>query len=203
LTSSDHNVPTRTEPGRGLRARILQTAIELFATHGYGATSMRAIVEAVGCTKPALYYHFGSKAELFVEVHRTVQGQVRAAFVSLPRGDGPLALRLERFIATLLDAAVEDPFAARLLLTATHRPEQGQPEVDLESLHSHNLAHLSNVLQQGQEHGEIRTDLSAVYLSDFLLGMVHHRALGLLRGEVPPPGISQQIIDVFIHGARS
>ena len=81
--------------------------------------------------------------------------------------------------------------------------EQGQPEVDLESLHSHNLAHLSGVLHHGQKQGEIRTDLSAEALSDFLLGMVHHRALALLRGEAPPPGISRQIIDVFIHGARS
>ncbi len=203
MTSSHPSPPPRAEPRGGLRARILQAAIELFATHGYGATSMRAIVEAVGCTKPALYYHFGSKAELFVEVHRTVQGRVREAFASLPEGNDPLPLRLERFIATLLDAAVEDPSAARLLLTATHRPEQGQPEVDLESLHSHNLAHLSGVLHHGQKQGEIRMDLSAEALSDFLLGMVHHRALGLLRGEAPPPEISRQIIDVFIHGARS
>ena len=89
------NAPNHTEPSASdLRVRILLAAIDLFATHGYGATSIRAIVEAVGCTKPALYYHFGSKAALFVEVHRTVQNQVREAFAAMPWGAEPIEIRL-------------------------------------------------------------------------------------------------------------
>ncbi|MCZ7604498.1 MAG: TetR/AcrR family transcriptional regulator [Planctomycetota bacterium] len=40
---------------------ILREAAALFATRGYDAVSVREIVEASGVTKPALYYHFGSK----------------------------------------------------------------------------------------------------------------------------------------------
>jgi AcrR family transcriptional regulator len=174
----------------------------MFATHGYGATSMRAVVETVGCTKPALYYHFGSKAELFIEVHNDVLAMVKEVFGTLPGVRGPMDGRLEGFVSALLEAAIADPLRARLLLTAAHRPEQGQPEVDLQSFHQDNLTHLGEVLQEGQDSGEIRTDLSATDLAEVLLGMVHHRALGLLIGRTPPPGISRQIVDVFINGAR-
>jgi len=186
-----------------LRVRILLVAIERFATHGYGATSIRSIVEAVGCTKPALYYHFGSKADLFVEVHRAVQSKVRKAFVAMPQNAAPLAERLERFVSSLLEATVEDPSPARLLLTAIHRPEQGQPPLDLEAFHAHNLARLAAVLQQAQAAGEVREDLAAEVLAEILLGMVHHRALELLRGKPLAHDVSKQIIDVFIHGART
>lgn len=39
-------------------------ALELWATYGFTATSLRDIALAVGVTKAALYYHFPSKAEL-------------------------------------------------------------------------------------------------------------------------------------------
>lgn len=198
------NAPSPADPPvSDLRARILLAAIDLFATHGYGATSIRAIVEAVGCTKPALYYHFGSKAALFIEVHRTVQQQVKEAFAAMPRGSEPIATRLQRFVAGLLVSTAQDPAPARLLLTATHHPEQGQPTIDLEAFHTANVDYLADVLRQGQKEGSIRTDLAAEAMSEILLGMVQNLALELLRGKVPPPNVAQQIIDVFINGARS
>ena len=46
------------------RNRILEVALELFAEHGFAATSTREISERLGFTKAALYYHFRTKDEL-------------------------------------------------------------------------------------------------------------------------------------------
>ena len=46
------------------RSAILHRAAALFAARGYDAVSVREIVESAGVTKPALYYHFGSKEGL-------------------------------------------------------------------------------------------------------------------------------------------
>nr|WP_052478880.1 TetR/AcrR family transcriptional regulator [Kibdelosporangium sp. MJ126-NF4]CEL21034.1 Transcriptional regulator, TetR family [Kibdelosporangium sp. MJ126-NF4]CTQ95452.1 Transcriptional regulator, TetR family [Kibdelosporangium sp. MJ126-NF4] len=46
------------------RERILLTAREMFSARSYRATSMREIAERVGITKPSLYHHFRSKAEI-------------------------------------------------------------------------------------------------------------------------------------------
>lgn len=43
------------------RSSVMAEAAKLFATRGYDAVSVREIVQAAGVTKPALYYHFGSK----------------------------------------------------------------------------------------------------------------------------------------------
>jgi len=47
-----------------MRERILHAALELFAAHGYEATSMRQIAAQVGITKAALYYHFDGKTDI-------------------------------------------------------------------------------------------------------------------------------------------
>ena len=46
------------------RARIQQTALELFAERGMQQTSLQNIADRLGVTKPALYYHFASREEL-------------------------------------------------------------------------------------------------------------------------------------------
>jgi AcrR family transcriptional regulator len=46
------------------RDRILEVALDLFASDGYEKVSLREIAERVGVTKPALYYYFASKEEL-------------------------------------------------------------------------------------------------------------------------------------------
>jgi AcrR family transcriptional regulator len=51
---------TQTESNE-IRQSLLREAARLFAERGYDAVSVREIVEASGCTKPAMYYHFGSK----------------------------------------------------------------------------------------------------------------------------------------------
>ena len=58
--------PRGRRPGTSsARDDILGAARVLFAERGYAATSVREIAEAVGVTKPTLYYHFGSKDGLF------------------------------------------------------------------------------------------------------------------------------------------
>ncbi len=50
------------------KARIQQAARELFARRGVQQTSLRDIAEALGITKPALYYHFDSREALLVSI---------------------------------------------------------------------------------------------------------------------------------------
>lgn len=46
------------------KERILDTATNLFSTHGYSATSVDDILTAVGITKGAFYHYFKSKEHL-------------------------------------------------------------------------------------------------------------------------------------------
>ncbi len=58
------------------KERILEAAAELFAERGYNGTSMTAIAESLGATKPFVYYHFKDKHEILLETCR--RGVVRA-----------------------------------------------------------------------------------------------------------------------------
>ncbi len=56
------------------KQEILDTALELFSTRGYEATSISQIADAVGIRKASMYSHFGSKQEILDELVRDVLG---------------------------------------------------------------------------------------------------------------------------------
>ncbi len=58
------------------RKRILTAAAKLIAKRGYHGTTIDAIAEKFGATKPFVYYHFDSKADLLIEICQ--RGTVRA-----------------------------------------------------------------------------------------------------------------------------
>lgn len=64
------------------RKSILESAVELFAEHGYNQTSMQQIAESVGISKGSLYSFFQSKEDLIISIYEHYQQLVfERAFV--------------------------------------------------------------------------------------------------------------------------
>jgi AcrR family transcriptional regulator len=69
------------------RARILEVALERFATRGYHATSVREIAERVGVTKAAVLYHFPGKADILGALAEPMLDDLDAAVAAADRAD--------------------------------------------------------------------------------------------------------------------
>jgi len=76
----------------GTRRRILEAALQLFASRGFHGTSVRDIAKALELQPSALYAHFPSKDQLLVELvrvgHEVHASTLRAAL--LDAGDHPV-----------------------------------------------------------------------------------------------------------------
>lgn len=59
---------TQAERRAETRGRLLASARKVFAERGYQAASVDLVSERAGCTKGALYHHFGSKEGLMLEL---------------------------------------------------------------------------------------------------------------------------------------
>ncbi len=57
----------------GMKERILQTALGLFAANGYEAVSVSDIAGALNVTKGALYRHYESKRDIFDSILRRME----------------------------------------------------------------------------------------------------------------------------------
>jgi AcrR family transcriptional regulator len=66
-----------TPRGQERRAQLIAYATTLFATKGYHPSSVADIVEGVGVGKGVFYWYFQSKEQLFVEILREAQKDMR------------------------------------------------------------------------------------------------------------------------------
>ncbi|MCE7001426.1 TetR/AcrR family transcriptional regulator [Kibdelosporangium philippinense] len=55
--------PTCAEQAEQTRKSVLETARRLFTEHGFDATSLQQIADAMGVTKANVYYYFRTKIE--------------------------------------------------------------------------------------------------------------------------------------------
>ena len=58
------------ETPKNARGRLIETAINLFYTHGFNAVGLDQIIDTVGVTKTTFYKHFESKDDLMVQAVR-------------------------------------------------------------------------------------------------------------------------------------
>ena len=47
---------------------ILESAVRMFALHGYKSTRLEQITDDLQLTDKSIYYYFSSKGDLFIEV---------------------------------------------------------------------------------------------------------------------------------------
>lgn len=71
------------------RAKLLQAALELFASRGYAATPVDAIADAAGVSVGLLYYHFKNKPAVLQSIFEQSLADVQATFAAADREPDP------------------------------------------------------------------------------------------------------------------
>jgi AcrR family transcriptional regulator len=133
------------------RARLVEAALELLEAGGYGAASVQAIADRAGVSAGALYRHFPSKADLFVEVFRDAARRDLAA-IDDAAATGTCVERLEAAVAAHARRALR---RRRLAWALLHEPVH--PLVDAERLVYRRTycRHMAGLLRQAVAAGEI------------------------------------------------
>ncbi len=130
---------TQAERRATTRASLLAAARRTFAEHGYHATSTERVSEVAGCTKGALYDHFGSKAGLFLalldEQFSARTAQARESPGAAPSEAMPFDREFALLFLEFVCAAARDPklrrrLAARLRALRSETARRlGDPEL--------------------------------------------------------------------------
>lgn len=140
------------------RNHILGTALELFRSNGYDATSLQQVADESGFLKGSLYYYVRSKEDLLVELVEEVHAAFGRTLEEYRQLEGPVLLRIE----ALLRNAALDAGRNQKFLTVFYReftridPERREKIVELRDKQEQILRSL---IIEGQQLGEIRGDV--------------------------------------------
>jgi len=102
-------------PGRVRSEQLLDVAERLFATTGYGATSIEAIAAEAGVTRPVVYSHFGSKDGIYLACLRRARAQLEAMMFDAMAGADGLPAQIEAGADAYFRFVESDPARWRVL----------------------------------------------------------------------------------------
>jgi AcrR family transcriptional regulator len=114
------------------RERIVASAVDLFYRQGYGRTTLEQVADAMDVTKPFIYAHFPSKADLLAEI---CSRAIRHAHEGLNRillQEGTHTERLERIFKEFLMAVLDNQAHAVIF----SREETELRQADRDSINS-------------------------------------------------------------------
>jgi AcrR family transcriptional regulator len=182
----------------GTRERLLHSAAELIAEGGYTTASVAAIAERAGLAVGALYRHFPSKAELFVEVFRSVAEQEHTAMQAAAERYSTFEERLEAVIRTYAMSAFDNRHLAWALVY-----EPVDPLVDAERLAYRRRYRegMVDLLRDGVHAGTI-PEQDVELAAAALVGAISEALVGPLSPLSGKPSSQEAIVDAIVDICR-
>lgn len=147
------NRPRR--PRGDSRPAIFQAAAHEFALRGYDAAGVDRIADKARVNKAMLYYHYGSKQGLYVEVLRDMFRAVGARTRAIAQGADAAETKLDAWIVTMVEEAAARPWFPPIMLREL---ASGAAHIDAETFGMMNAVYTAvrDVILQGQREGTFR-----------------------------------------------
>jgi TetR/AcrR family acrAB operon transcriptional repressor len=203
------NMRRTKEEAQVTRENILTAALEVFSQDGYSAARLEDIAETAEVTRGAIYHHFGSKEELYIAlVTERSAGVNKLAEEIFGQGGPPLKI-LRGLLIGLFDYLNEnEEYRALLELAVSNMGlTEGLQSIRDDTVKGRRqLADLfQELLSQGIEAGEIRSDLSVRSAAWNLVSYMN--GLGLIV--IQDPGAlsiredGESLVDTFLKGIEA
>lgn len=192
-----------------LHDRILDSAAELFAKHGYGGTSIESIAAHAGIAKLTLYRRFDDKDALFQAVAIRMSEQLRGEMVEIGEGEGNLLEVLTTVGRHLLNTVLspESIVFHRIVLTESARlPElcaRMYPDTPPDDQNP-----VRAVFLRFAGHGALRIDDIALLNQQFVQAIIGQPLLRALLGGPPMSAHAREehvrkAADLFLSGVTT
>lgn len=180
--------------------QLLERAAQLFVERGVAGTSVRDIADAMGLTRPALYYYFPSKEALLKELVSGVTGVGAVEIQRLRRRTDLTATeKLTSIVRSTAEGIAQSPVRFRVL----ERNEAELPEAILAEHRRSKvriLDELSGIIADGVASGEFRP-VNERTVAFAIIGMTNWIAWWF-RDEGPntPEEVAEEMVAMVLQG---
>ncbi|GAA1346839.1 TetR/AcrR family transcriptional regulator [Falsarthrobacter nasiphocae] len=188
----------RGRPGHS-QSSVVAVAVETFNRHGYEATSMGMLADALGVSKSAIYHHVPSKLEI---LRLALDDALSALETAADDAEAapPSAASVADLMRATVRVLIEKQSEVRLLLRL-----RGNSDVEREAIERRRAVdrRTAAVIEAAQAAGELRGDLEPRELARLMFGTVNsvvewHRPGGRQSSEE----VAETVVSLLMDGAR-
>ena len=187
-----------------VRTRLLNAAVRVFDRKGYTAASVREVAEMAGVTKPAVYYHFGSKEGLLLAILHQAERQLSHTLEQAALRPGSAQERIVALCEDVYALFGQHVPLARVAHAVFLGPPDGAPPFDVTVFEVKFRRTIERMVEAGVASGEFRP----VATDDVALGVMAMLELCNERQLHPAfepvgPGVVRRLITLFFDGVMN
>lgn len=160
------NKESRGSRNKDIRARVLDTALDLFSTRGYFSTSVHHIQKQAGVSIGSIYHHFTNKEAIAKALYDDLVGMMGQSMTEIMDREEGAENRLKAVLAHLFELTESSPQVMQYILYARHR--EFMPD-ELPICSSRPFALIQEMVREGIEKGEVRA-LNLTVASTSIMG---------------------------------
>jgi AcrR family transcriptional regulator len=144
------------------REEILRIASEVFAADGFAGARVDEIAARMRTTKRMIYYYFGSKEQLYIQILERAYAVIRLGEQDLDFGQLAPIDGIRKLAEFTYDHHVNHPEFVRLVsIENIHRAEYMVRSEKLRELNMPVIALIEDMLSRGRADGSFHTDMDA------------------------------------------
>lgn len=183
------------------RAHILAVARRLFIRRGFADVSVGEVAQAVGVTKPTLYYYFKGKEGLYAAVLMDLMREVGGYMAAVAHMPGSVRKRLTD-LATGYFVHADGTMEPMLRDTAELLGEERAAEV-WRTYHEAMLTPLTALMREGIRSGEVREADPDVLVRGYLGLLTAFTETGGHTARTPEQhlAVARTVVSLFLDGA--
>ncbi len=154
--------------------RILDTAVEEFASHGFRQASVNRMVQKLGIAKGSIFQYFGNKEGLFKVVFDHAVELVRRSLRQVKQSTAEIDFfeRIRRSLIAGIQFIDRHPRIYRIYLKMVFQEDFPLRAEFLQQVHLFSAEYLKPLVESGVSRGDLRLDLdvdAAVFFLDALM----------------------------------
>ncbi len=172
------------------REHVLRSAAALLTRKS--TATMDEVAKAAGISRATLHRHFAGRDALVRALEALGIAECEAALTRARLDDGPASDAVRRLVREIQPAAGLLAFLYGENQLWETEGDPGWARLD---------ARIGTVFVRGQQSGEFRIDLSPVWLTEALYGLIASCAWAAQDGRVAPKDFTHMIVELLLGGA--
>jgi len=185
--------------------KLLSAARALFVSKGYRATTLEQVATAAGLTKGAVYFYFGSKEAVLVQLLEAVEAQLIAPALAILKSPGnPIFDKFGQFLRMHGEMGVSNREDMLLLISMSieFAEQEGPAAEAIKRMYNNLHRAIEALIKRGQASGEFRRDAPAAELASIVIAAHDGAFLEWYRRSSKLDGrnLVRAVVSVLMHG---
>ena len=157
--------------------QIIQAAMNLIASRGLKGLSMAALANRIGLVPSAIYRHFKSKNDILDMILNFIQERLLTNVrIACKETSEPME-RLQRILRRHVETLRENRAIPRIIFTEDVFSGNPKRKTKVYGIVNGYLGGLNKIIRDGQERGQIRSDMDSKTVALMFLGMIQPGAI--------------------------